>query len=120
MFIATSILQHLLLIIPSLIVSTTVVTGAINGAFNIENGNLKHAISWLVAILGGILTVLTGGLTFGLGWIDYLIGACFGLVAGGASNGLYDWSAIANIIDKFYDIFGNGETLKAKRAMKKQ
>lgn len=26
---------------------------------------------------------------------------------GGASNGVYDWPAISNIIDKFYDLFGN-------------
>ena len=114
-----AILQQLLIIVPTLIASTTVITGAINGAFNIENGNVKHILSWIIAILCGVLTVLTGGLAFGLGWADYLIGACFGLVAGGAANGLYDWPAVSNIIDKFYDLFGHGETLKAKRAMKK-
>lgn len=104
--------------VPSLIAGTTVITGAINGAFNVENGNVKHLISWIVAILSGVIVVLTGGLTFGLGWVDYLIGAAFGLVAGGASNGLYDWPTIANIIDKFYFLFGHGDTIRAKRAAK--
>ena len=114
-----ALLQQLLIFIPTIIASTTVITGAINGAFDIENANIKHIISWVVAILCGVLTVFTGGLAFGLGWVDYLIGAGFGLVAGGAANGLYDWPAISNIIDKFYDLFGHGETLRAKRAMKK-
>lgn len=113
-----AILQQLLIVIPSIIASTTVITGTINAAFNVQNGNVKHIISWVVSVLGGVLTVLTGGLTFGLGWVDYLIGAGFGLVAGGASNGLYDWSAIANIIDSLYFLFGHGDTIKAKRAAK--
>ena len=111
-----AILQQLLIVIPTIIASTTIITGAINAALNVENGNVKHLISWIVAVLCGVVTVLTGGITFGLGWIDYLIGAGFGLVAGGASNGLYDWSAIANVIDNFYFLFGHGETIKAKRA----
>lgn len=115
MIIAIEIVKQLLIIVPSLIAGTAIITGAINGAFNVQNGNAKHIISWLVAILGGVLTVLSGGLTFGLGWIDYLIGAAFGLVAGGAANGLYDWPAIEKIIDQFYILFGHGETIKAKK-----
>lgn len=113
-----TLLQQLLIVIPSIIASTTVITGTIDAAFNVQNGNVKHIISWIVAVLGGVLTVLTGGLTFGLGWVDYLIGAGFGLVAGGASNGLYDWSVISNIIDNLYFLFGHGETVKAKHAAK--
>lgn len=103
-----TLLNQLLIFVPTIIASTTVLTGAINGAFNIQNANLKHILSWIIAILCGVVTVLTGGLTFGLGWVDYLIGAGFGLVAGGAANGVYDWPAVANIIDKFYDLFGHG------------
>lgn len=113
----TAILQQLLIFIPTLIASTTVITGTVNAALNVQNGNIKHLISWIVAALCGVVTVLTGGLTFGLGWVDYLIGAGFGLLAGGASNGLYDWPTIANVIDNIYFLFGHGETIKAKRAL---
>ena len=112
----TMLLQQLTIVVPSIIAAVTVITGAINGAFNIQNGNLKHWISWIVAVLCGILTVATGGLTFVLGYIDYIIGAVFGLVAGGASNGLYDWPVIGNIVDKLYYLFGNGSTIETKKA----
>ena len=113
------LLQQLLIIVPSIIASTTVITGAINGAFNVENGNVKHIISWVVAILCGVVSVLAGGLTLGMGWVDYLVGGLFGLVAGGAANGLYDWPVVAKIVDSLYFLFGNGDTIRAKRARKK-
>lgn len=106
------IINQLLIIMPTIIVSTTIITGVINGAFNVTKGNVKHIISWIVAVLCGISCVLLGDLSFGFGNYDYLIGGIFGLFAGGASNGLYDWSAIANAVDKLYLLFGNGETLK--------
>lgn len=119
MITVSTILQQLLIAVPTIIVSTTLITGLINGALNISNGNIKHLISWIVAVVCGMVTVLTGDVTFGYGYIDYAIGACFGLLAGGASNGLYDWSAIANLVDKFYSMFGNGNTIEEKRSSKK-
>lgn len=110
------LLQQLLIVIPTIIAAITLITGTINGAFNIQNGNVKHLISWIIAIACGLLTVLTGGLTFGLGTMDYLIGAIFGLVAGGAANGLYDWPAISDIVDKLYFLFGHGDTINAKKS----
>lgn len=110
------LLHQLVIVVPSIIAAITAITGAINGAFNIQNGNVKHLISWIVAVVCGVLTVLTGGLTFGFGYVDYIIGAVFGLIAGGASNGLYDWPVIGNIVDKLYYLFGNGETIERKRA----
>lgn len=103
------LLSQLLLVVPAIIVGITTITGAINGAFNIQNGKVKHIISWAVALVCGLLMVLTGGVTFGLGWVDYVIGAVYGLIAGGAANGLYDWEVVKNIIDKFYNLFGHGE-----------
>lgn len=105
----SALLSQLLLVVPGIIVGITTVTGAINGAFNIQNGRTKHIISWLVALACGVLTVATGGVAFGFGWVDYVIGAIYGLIAGGASNGLYDWEVVKNIIDKFYNVFGHGE-----------
>jgi phage-related protein len=110
------LLHQLVIIVPSIIAAITAITGAINGAFDVQNGNVKHLISWIVAVLCGILTVLTGGLSFGLGYVDYIIGAVFGLIAGGASNGLYDWPVVGNIVDKLYYLFGNGETIERKKA----
>lgn len=109
-----TLLQQLLIFIPTIIASTTLITGTINAAFNVQERNVKHIISWIVAVLCGVLTVLTGGLTFGFGWVDYLIGAGFGLVAGGASNGLYDWPLVANIIDNMYNLFPRNK--KAKKS----
>lgn len=93
--------------VPSIIAGTMVLTGMINGAFNIENNNVKHIISWVVAVIGAVVTCACGGLTFGLGGWDYALAAATGLLAGGASNGVYDWPAISAIIDKFYEIFGH-------------
>lgn len=102
-----TLLHQLLIFIPTIITSTTVITGIINAAFDVQNANVKHIISWVVAVLCGIITVLTGGLTIGFGLYDYLIGAGFGLIAGGASNGLYDWPVISNVIDNLYNLFGH-------------
>ena len=103
-----TLLHQLLIFVPAIIASTTVITGTINAALNVQEGNVKHIISWIIAVLCGVVTVLTGGLTFGFGWYDYLIGAAFGLVAGGASNGLYDWPVVSTIIDNLYNLFGHG------------
>lgn len=108
------LLKQLLIIVPSIIASTTVITGTINAAFNIEQGDIKHLISWIVAVLCGVCAVLSGGLTLGFGWVDYVIGGLFGLISGGAANGLYDWPVVSKIIDSLYLLFGNGDTIKKK------
>ena len=43
-----------------------------------------------------------------------MLAAAVGLLAGGASNGVYDWPAISNIIDKFSELFGR-KKLKSKK-----
>ena len=93
--------------VPSLIAGTMVLTGMINGAFNIQDNNVKHIISWVLAVAGALVTCACGGLTLGLGGWDYALAAATGLLAGGASNGVYDWPTISNIIDKFYELFGH-------------
>lgn len=112
------LLNQLIIVVPSIIAAITALTGIINGAFDIQNGNVKHIISWIVAVLCGVLTVATGGLTFGFGYVDYIIGAVFGLIAGGASNGLYDWPIIESIVDKLYYLFGHGATIDRKKSAK--
>ena len=93
--------------VPSIIAGTMVLTGMINGAFNVQNNNVKHIISWVIAVLGAVVTCACGGLEFGFGGWDYALSAAVGLLAGGASNGVYDWPAVSEIIDKFYDLFGH-------------
>ena len=44
-----------------------VLTGMINGAFNVQNNNIKHLLSWIVAIVGAIVEGACGGLVFGFG-----------------------------------------------------
>lgn len=109
-------LKCLFVVVPSILASVTTLTGVINGAFNVQDGRVKHIISWALPILLGILTVATGGMTLGLGWIDYVVGAFVGALAGGASNGLYNWHAIEEVIDKLYYLFGHGATIERKKA----
>ena len=101
------LIKQMSISVPSIIAGTIILTGMINGAFNIQNNNAKHIISWIVAVLCALCTCAMGGMVFGFGAWDYFIATIVGLVAGGASNGVYDWSAISNIIDKFYELFGN-------------
>jgi flagellar biosynthesis protein FlhB len=99
------LIKQMAYVIPSIMVGTQAITAAIHGAFNIQNNNVKHIISWVLAVVAAIVTCALGGLTFGLGGWDYALAAATGLLAGGASNGVYDWPTISNIIDKFYDLF---------------
>lgn len=68
---------------------------------------MKHIISWVIAVVGAVVTCACGGMSFGFGHWDYTLSAAVGLLAGGASNGVYDWPAVSNIIDKFYELFGH-------------
>ena len=99
------VIKQVSISVPSIIAGTMVLTGMINGAFNIQNNNIKHLLSWIVAIVGAIVECACGGLVFGFGGWDYVISVAVGLLAGGASNGVYDWPAVSNIIDKFYELF---------------
>lgn len=103
------IIKQMAIDVPSIIAGTMVLTGMINAAFNVQNANVKHLISWIVAIVGAVITCACGGMAFGFGNWDYALAGAVGLVAGGASNGVYDWPAISNIIDKFYDWFHKKE-----------
>lgn len=99
------VIKQMSIFVPTIIASTIILTGLINGAFNIQNNNIKHMISWIIAVIGAVVTCACGGMNFGFDGWDYAISIAVGLVAGGASNGIYDWPAVAKIIDKFYDLF---------------
>ena len=92
--------------VPIILVGTQTITAAIHGAFSIENGNVNHIISWVVAILGGLGFVAFNGLDFGLptSW-NYVMGGVAGLITGGAANGFYDWPAIKRIFNAITAIF---------------
>ena len=94
------VLKQMAYVIPSILLGTQTITAAIHGAFNIENKNVVHAISWIVAILGGIAFVAFNGLDFGVAtaW-NYVLGGVCGVIVGGAANGVYDWPAVARIFD---------------------
>ncbi len=116
----STLLKYLMVVVPSIIAGNTVLTGIVNGAFNVEKGWVKHTISWILAILAGVVTALSGGLpVFASMTANVIFGAICGLFAGGASNGLYDWQAIGNLIDQFYALFGHPTPAEAK-ALKKQ
>lgn len=101
------VLKQMAIAIPSILVGTQTITACIHGAFKIVDKNLIHAISWIVAILGGLGFVAFNGLTFGLPvWADYVVGGICGVIIGGASNGFYDWPAISKIFDAITALFG--------------
>lgn len=101
------LLKQLGIAIPSMILGAQTITAAIHGAFNIENDNLNHAISWIVAVLVGAGFVAFNGLDFGLstGW-NYAFGVLSGILVGGTANGFYDWPAIKKIFDAITALFG--------------
>lgn len=108
------LLKQLVFVIPSILVGTQAITAAIHGAFKINNKNIVHAISWIIAVLTGLGFVAFNGLTFGLPiWADYVAGGICGLIVGGAANGWYDWPAISKIFDAITNLFGkNRKTSK--------
>lgn len=103
------IIKQMAIDVPSIIAGTITLTGMIDAAFNVQNNNVKHIISWIVAIAGAVITCACGGMSFGFDGWDYALAAAVGLVSGGAANGVYDWPAISAIIDKFYEWF-HGKT----------
>ena len=100
------LLKQMAVAIPSILVGTQAITAAIHGAFKIENKNIVHAISWIVAVLAGVGFVAFNGLDFGLNdaWNCVLGGVC-GLIVGGAANGFYDWPMVGKIFDAITTLF---------------
>jgi len=102
------LLKQMAYVIPSILVGTQAITAAIHGAFKIENKNVVHAISWIIAVLTGLGFVAFNGLNFGLGtaW-NYILGGICGLIVGGTANGWYDWPLVSKIFDAITNLFGN-------------
>lgn len=103
------VIKQMSICVPSIIAGTMLITGMINAAFNVQKDSIKHLISWIVAVVGAVVTCACGGMEFGFGGWDYALAAAVGLLSGAASNGVYDWEAISNIIDKFYELFNRKE-----------
>ena len=105
---ALDLVKQLAIAIPAILVGTQTITAAIHGAFKIENKNVVHAISWVVAVLAGLGFVAFNGLDFGVTppvW-NYVLGGVSGLIAGGAANGWYDWPLVEKIFDAITNLFG--------------
>lgn len=90
-----------------IISGSSVLTGLVNAAANIQNNTVKHIVSWVIPIGVAELLCAVGTISFGFGGWDYLLSAVAGAAVGGMSNGLYDWKFVSNIIDKLYDLFGH-------------
>lgn len=100
------VIKQMAYVVPSILVGTQAITAAIHGAFKIENKNIVHAISWIVAVLAGIGFVAFNGLNFGLptAW-NYVLGGVCGLIVGGTANGWYDWPLVSKIFDAITNLF---------------
>lgn len=101
------LLNQMKVAIPSILVGTQAITAAIHGAFKIEDKNIVHAISWIVATLAGLGFVAFNGLDFGLPvtW-NYIVGGICGLIVGGTANGWFDWPWIEKIFNTITALFG--------------
>jgi len=101
------VIKQMAIAVPSIMVGTQAITAAIHGAFKIDNKNVVHAISWIVATLAGLGFVAFNGLNFGLAtaW-NYALGGVCGLIVGGTANGWYDWPFVAKIFDAITNLFG--------------
>jgi len=88
-----------------IISGSSILTGLVNAAANIQNKTVKHIVSWVIPIAVAEILCAIGTISFGYGGWDFLMSAGAGALVGGASNGLYDWEIISNFIDKFYDLF---------------
>ena len=101
------VLKQMAIAIPSILVGTQTITAAVHGAFNIEDKNLVHAISWIIATLAGLGFVAFNGLDFGLPTVwNYVVGGICGLIVGGCSNGWFDWPWIEKIFNAITALFG--------------
>ena len=101
------LLKQMAVAVPSILVGTQAITAAIHGAFNIENKNIVHAISWIIALLAGLGFVAFNGLDFGVPTVwNYVLGGVCGLLTGAAANGVYDWPAVSKIFDAITSLFG--------------
>lgn len=104
------VLKQMAVAIPSILVGTQAVTAAIHGAFKIENENIVHAVSWIVATLAGLGFVAFNGLDFGLPVVwNYVVGGICGLIVGGAANGVYDWPYVEKIFDTITRLFSGAK-----------
>lgn len=102
------VIKQLAVAIPAILVGTQTITAAIHGAFKIENENIVHAISWIVATLAGLGFVAFNGLDFGVAPVwNYVLGGVAGLGAGAAANGVYDWPLVKKIFDAITNLFEN-------------
>ncbi len=109
------VIKQMAIAVPSILIGTQAITAAIHGAFKIENKNIVHAISWIIAVFAGLGFVAFNGLTFGLPiWADYVMGGICGLIVGGAANGWYDWPFVARIFDAITNLFGGKNTSKVE------
>lgn len=100
------LLKEMAVVVPTILVGTQAITAAIHGVFNIQNKNIVHAVSWIVAVLAGLGFVAFNGLDFGVStaW-NYVLGGVCGLICGGCANGIYDWPAISKIFDAITNLF---------------
>lgn len=114
----SSLLNQLVVVVPSIILAANTLTAAIQGAFNIKSGKAAHIINWVIGILTGLGFVAANGLTFGMAlWLDYVLGAVAGLLGAAASNGLYDWEAVKKIFNALTNLLGtklHGEAFERK------
>lgn len=104
------VLKQMAIAIPSIMVGTQAITAAIHGAFKITDKNWVHAISWIVATLGGLGFVAFNGLDFGLSTVwNYVVGGICGLIVGGTANGWFDWPWIEKFFDLITQLFSRGK-----------
>lgn len=71
-----------------IISGSSVLTGLLNAAMNIQGKTVKHIVSWVLPTVFALLLCAFGTISFGYGYWDYLMSAFAGAVVGGYSNPL--------------------------------
>ena len=72
-----------IIIAVGIISGSSVLTGLVNAAVNIQGKTVKHVMSWALPILVALLLCAVGTISFGYGYWDYLAAAavhCLGLL----------------------------------------
>jgi uncharacterized protein (DUF697 family) len=96
----TTLINQLLIAIPSIIIGTQTLTSVFNGIFKIDKSWARHLVSWILAVIIAVVFVATGGVSFGLSELwNYIVGIIGGIIAGGAANGFYDWKVISDVFE---------------------
>lgn|SRR5574344_131135 len=108
------VLKQLVIAVPAIMIGTQTITAAIAGVFGIQEGSVKHWLTWIIGTLAGFGFVVFNGLTFGLpaSWMNLVLGGICGVGAAAASNGVYDWPKVKAVFEAIINLLSSQSKVK--------